>query len=368
MKILQITEVPLGYSIACGLSTIGATLRRNVFIDQVKFKVYPALRVILIGKSGIGKDTAIDTSIECLEQITMSPRIFSGRTYERILDQLAKTPPPHTGFIAAQELAAFLGMKDYQQGMMEGLTKILSDKEGVLDESTKKNPNLKLISPTLTIQAGSTPEWLHNAVPKGALDGGFIPRFLVVFEEDARGHKALIKRDTPPKEIREAKEGQKRFVKWLDEMSMELSNRNTPLEINLLTEAADLYTKWYVNRTKYFPPTVRTYAERCRNEVLRIALLMALSRDHQYIEELDVQFGIDLMGRVTKKLDDVLLPPTLEGQCAKQIYGMLPITRAKLIGALAGKKYNRYTINSALDNLIDSKQVLWDGKTYRKNV
>ncbi len=71
--------------------------------------------------------------------------------------------------------------------------------------------------------------------------------------------------------------------------------------------ARDFYTNWYNNRFKYFGPTVRPYANRSRDHLHRIAMLMAISRGNGYLEEVDYRFGAEMVRDVAEKIEVALI-------------------------------------------------------------
>jgi len=174
-KILSTTEVPVSYQVACGVSLIGVLCKRSVYIDQqpiggVGWKVYPNQSVMLVGPSGIGKDTAINFTQRQLEKYGSIP-IIGGRTIEALYQRLISIGDPAVAYLPIGELTSFLGGKDYQKSMTQEITNLLSSNESV-DISNKGDLTFsgpKVIKrPTITMHCGSTIEWLHKAMPSEA--------------------------------------------------------------------------------------------------------------------------------------------------------------------------------------------------------
>ena len=88
----RILETPVGFDLAVGISAIGACLRRNVWIDQIQFKVYPNISVLLVGPSGIGKDTAINGVASLLQG---NVGVIGGRTAETIVTTMMEIGRAH---------------------------------------------------------------------------------------------------------------------------------------------------------------------------------------------------------------------------------------------------------------------------------
>lgn len=364
LDIMKVTEVPDSYSYTIGLSLIGAILRRYVYVNQVLWKVYPTIRTFLVGPSGIGKDTTIDEAEKILRGVRRKLPIIGGRTYENMLKELSQQTPPHIAYVPVYELTSLMGKKDYQSGIMEGLTNILSDKDYVNASIKSDKKPVILFKPTLTLHVGSTKEWLQRNTPDGAMDGGFFPRFVVVVEEYTGKHRPLIKHSVTPQEHRASDKGREDLTAWLDELAEKFRGKGQ--EIYLTLEAVELYDEWYRARHKMFPPTVRPYAERSRDQVLRFAMIMAISRDKDFIDAPDVQFGVDLMAYLAIRIDQAMLPTTIEARCAQEILKLLPASQSSLMGTLT-QQYPRRKILDALENLRDSNRIVGSKNEWRQN-
>lgn len=364
LKYLQITEVPFSYSVAGGLSAIGALLRRNRWVDQHEWRVYPNQSVMFIGPSGVGKDTIINRiqrTIEASEYLSRVP-ILGGTTLESIQERLKDLPRPAAAYIPAPEMTAFFGKADYQANMLTGITNLLSNgtkiditTKGALRPQNGHQGQPQIIwEPTITMHAGSTVEWLHKGMPDGTLEGGFMGRFLIVIEELGSRFIPLVKRDKTRQELDEIKGHLKT---WQDGVEALVKACARPRELILYEEAEHLYSNWYYNRFKYFSKAVLPYANRSRDMVLRLAMLMALSRGHhRWIEGEDVKFGINLMHEVAQKIDKVVLPPTKEAVIGMKILEILPATRGEMYANL-GMRYETRMIEEAIKMLLASGRV-----------
>jgi hypothetical protein len=349
-----ITETPLSYSLVCAMSALGACLKRNVWIDQVKWKVFANLSILLVGPSGIGKDTAIDAAEDVIGQVGNIPCI-GGKTIEFIQDVMLEIGDPACCYIPAPEITAFLGSKDYQKSMVQELTHILTTKNYV-DVSTKGKGIKKIPHPTLTVHAGSTAEWLHKAMPEGSMEGGLWPRFLIVHEEYGSKSIPLVKL-LPKSEVELATKNHWAFVEACKFLAGYWQDK--PGEMSLLSESAALYENWYRNRLKLFSPTVRPYANRSRDQVLRLAMLCAISRRHDYIEAVDMQFGIDLMQYVAGTIDQAMCPPTTDARLAKEIRKILPASQKNIIAGL-GAAHKRQDLMNAISYMLAAEIMYFD--------
>jgi len=335
------------------MSAVGCMLKRNVWVDQLKWKVFPNLSVLLVGPSGIGKDIAIRAASQLITTFNRELDV-GGKTMEVIVEQLVKLGDPAAAWLVAPEITAFLGGKDYQKSMVQELTDILSTGEEVNVSLKSFTGGKRCIKhPTLTMMAGSTEEWLHKAMPEGSLEGGLFPRFLIVCEEYNTKHVPLLKYSLSQAERKEAALGEHLFLSGVAKL---LEQFSLPQEITPDQEAINSYSNWYHNRFKYFTKSTSSYANRSRDQVLRVAMLSAISRGHSYMDFQDMEFAQYLMNYVASTIDKATLPPTIDGQIAKKIINLLPSTNAQIIKELS-KSYNLRQINEGIKMLVDSERM-----------
>lgn len=356
---LSMTEIPFSYQVAGGLSTIGCILRRSRWIDQVDWRVFPNQSVMFIGPSGIGKDTIINRVQSSVDAVATQSRVgtLQGVTLELIHHRLAGLGKPACAYIPAPEMTAFFGKSDYQANMLTGITNLLSNGEKV-DISTKgsfiAHGETVIWQPTLTMHAGSTVEWLHKGMPDGTLEGGFMGRFLIVIEEIGSKFIPLVKSGMDKEALLEAGE---QLRLWREGLKEIIEHSRIPREVILHPDAEDLYVNWYYNRFKIFSRAVMPYANRSRDMVLRLAMLMAISRgSHRMIGPEDMKFGIDLMGEIARKIDAVVLPPSAEAAVAQKVLEILPATWGEIYNTL-GTRYSLKAIEPAVELLLKQSRI-----------
>lgn len=348
---LTITEVPFSYQLAAGLTGIGVLLKRNVYVDQVEWRVFPNQSVLFIGPSGIGKDTIINRvtkMIQRYEDRTKIP-VMGGMTLEAVHSRLRDLPKPAVAYVPASELTAFFGQRDYQSNMVQGFTDLLSGNEKI-DVSTKSGMfanggrPIYIYQPTITMHGGSTVEWLHKAMPTGTMEGGFLGRFLILAEELAGRHVALVKSHKTKSELRWFLTHLESWYQGIDTILDKCYNQH---EIILLDDAEDFYTNWYHNRFNYFSKVVIPYANRSRDMVLRVAMLMAISRGHyRWIEKCDVEFATKLLALVASKIDKVVQPLSNDAACASAMLALLPASPDD-VWKILGYKYSVLSLQNA---------------------
>lgn len=347
-------ETPTSYLILTAMAAIGALLKRNVWFDQEHFKVYPNLSVFLVGPSGIGKDVAIDLAEEILQHID-TVRDVGGRTIESIYNRLARQGNPAAGYILAPEITAFVGKKDYQSGMIQDITDLLSTKPH--KDYNLKDKEQRIMRPTVTMLAGSTAEWLQRNMPEGSQEGGFFPRFLIVTEQFVARHAPLPKHDGTLVQRQSREKAKEWFFNAVATLIQKWTDK--PGEVYLSQEAMDWYRNWYHNRFKEFGPTVREYANRSRDQVLRVGMLCAVLRGKGWIDLVDCRFAHAVTKYTGQGLERTIKPVTQERRCAEAYLGLVGKGRkqAEIIRALR-KVFDIRVIETAERALLHGEEIV----------
>lgn len=184
-------ETPISWiywSLLCCLSAVAAnrytlrTLKGNVMY-------YPNLYVMLLGESGLGKGFPVNLA-KRLVQNSNTTRVIAGRSsIQAIIKELATTKSEQgkalitdsRGFIVNGELStAIIADPD-------SLT-ILTDLydrnyNPAWDNMLKGDGKEKLKEPYITCLFGSSPAHFYDSIPQANIEGGYIGRNLVIYEE-----------------------------------------------------------------------------------------------------------------------------------------------------------------------------------------
>lgn len=347
----DIVETPEAFDLICGCSIIGAVMRRDVHYDQIRFKIWPNIGALLVGPSGVGKDTAIN---EVEKQVLPLGRVPSvnGVSIEAITGQLA-SQGMGAGLLCAKEISALFGPKDWQSGILTQLTNIMSSGD-VVNAGLRSDASRVIKKPTVTFLGGSTVEWLHSHMPEGANEGGFFPRCLVVVEYKNKQSVPLIDRLSKDR---------------LDQASNALEQWTTKLR-TLIDRYGQLgrfefgsnrdarsYEDWYERRFAKFSAFAHAYAHRSRDNCLRLAMHSAMSCNRPVLLEEDVAFGAGVIERIAQRIDVIFAPPTLEAKIAGNLLGMLPAKEAKIHTVLA-QRFRSREVEETFRFLLRTKQIV----------
>lgn len=400
------TEIYPSWQIATGLAIYGAVLRRNVgFCLGMADYIWPNMPTLLVGPSGEGKDTIIRPAVKIIENASewagVDVNVIPGRTIEAIKTAMCNiAEDPTCGVIVAGELSALLGQKDYQQGIVTDLTDILSAGDYVdislkadvmkdkAEKSKKERKGKRIPHPTITMFAGSTRDWLLTMLPEGSLEGGFLPRFVIVPEESKKdaGIKPIANPNRMPGPRRERiaavrKEFETHVTMTAAFYAESFAAQNTerehrknidpddpknklpgPVEFHELEgedgDAAAWYENWYANRHGIFGANLHAYANRSALLIRKLAMLMAITRGHKnWIEVSDYQFADQFIRWAGSKLEGSVIPQAREVVAGRRILGMLPATEAKILNEYAGK-FGPRMVKAGLMNLVEMQKVV----------
>lgn len=294
-----------------------------------------------------------------------------GRTLEAVKESLTQMGDPAVGFINASELADFLGCKDYQAGIVQTLTDILSSNKNKIDVSLKgditKGFSRAILNPSLTMFAGSTAEWLQNMMPDGTMDGGFLPRFVIAAEWSKKAEGIRDVSHPGQYDSQEHREkvlgGKARFWEYLIELAQRTAippdgQPRTMTETRGVDDAYGWYKNWYSNRWEKFTPLLQAYASRSGGLMQRLGMLMAVSRGHiNFIEEVDYYFADAVIQHAAERLERAVIPQSPEVKVSWEILNLLPAPNSQILRHLA-PKWGTIWVKRGLTYLMETEQVV----------
>lgn len=176
----------LYWSLLCSIAAAaGNNYHLWAFKGAVKYK--PNLYVILLGLSGLGKQFPVSLSKNLVDKAEITRVIYGRSSIQAIVRDLSQTIKlegkelilDSRGFIVNGELSTAI-IQD-----PDSLTILtdLYDPHDVWTNKLKGDGNEKLINPCVTALFGSSPAHFYDSIPVVNIEGGYIGRNLVVYEE-----------------------------------------------------------------------------------------------------------------------------------------------------------------------------------------
>jgi hypothetical protein len=365
MSVWPLSEPPKSYILFSGMAMLGAVLGRRVSFSLDVHRVFPLMNLLLLGPSGIGKSTALlNIGIKTLiYQIPEEdrPGIIEGKaTKESLHSELIQVP--HS-IIFASELSNMFSKEKYNEGQISYITNLLD--LNATSIRTKSGGIQTIQKPECCILGGSTKEWLQDALPSNSGDGGFLPRFFIVKEDHKFQRIADPKRHISDKKWKELLSERDRVAYEFLRLS-KISGGIYDFEDY---DASDAYSYWYQT---YLPDSgsLAPFAARAGAHILRMALLLAVSRHRDSIGVDDVRCAISLYGYASDKLAEIIIPMTPEGRKINKLLDA--IGRLELTGTDVRRVMRNHCsagdVDRMLGDLVRDRELIYnEGKYRRKN-
>lgn len=175
------------------LSVIAAALRKKVYFNLGRIRVYPNLYIVLVAEPGAVRKTqaitygrrimskvdSIITSADAITQQALIQDIESAAQAEHMPDGTTMTHNSLT--VISREFESFLGQKKENTGMLVLLTDLFDCEELPWKYRTKNSGSNSLTAVYLNLLAATTPGSLASSLPSSAIGGGLTTRIIFVF-------------------------------------------------------------------------------------------------------------------------------------------------------------------------------------------
>lgn len=293
-------ETPISWlywSLMCCISSVAAngytlrTLKGNL-------SYYPNLYVILMGESGLGKGFPVNLA-KRLVQAADNTRVIAGRSsIQAIIKELATTRSQQgkaiitdsRGFIVNGELS----------------TAIIQDPDSltILTDLYDRNYNPswtnllkgdgaeKLKEPYITCLFGSSPAHFYDSIPQANIEGGYIGRNLVIYEEKRSKDVDLL--DSEGESVDEDRFTNYIVPKYVPHLVKIAANKARLVPDEAARRAFNLWRKeWRANQAQYNDKT--GFVNRVPDHVLKVAMCLCLARydNNGLITESDIRESIE---------------------------------------------------------------------------
>lgn len=279
MEYCGINECPPCYHRWCGLFALSVALGRRCLTNMNAFNIYPNMYVLIVGDAGLQKkSTAIDMVQLVLNELQPKPNFISQKlTAPALVDSLRLIEPSldntmigvkqsAEGYGVNDELKNLIDRTSYESGLGPMLTAFYDCKPN-WDYHTKKDGKQPLVDVLLGLLCGSSPQFLHEALPEAAIGSGFSRRIIFVYTP------LLMEPQPFPKKQHSL------FPQLITHLSMV---RKLSGEFHYGKDALDFYGKSYIDfraSRLWNDPVTKTYAGCRYTHVFKVAMALAVSEN-----------------------------------------------------------------------------------------
>lgn len=296
------SESPETYHLWAALSSIAAAVRRNVWLDQGLYVLFPNLYIAFVGPPArTAKSTALYLARSVMADVSaikMGPEACSR---EELIRQMAESKYDNqcAMTIHSSEFSDFIDTSGIL--MIQFLTSIYDGNYAPpkgWNYATKHQGKDFIINPFLNVIFGTTPSYLAESMPDNIVGHGFASRAIVVYEERERHENSLPDNLDPA--LRKALAEDLQHIshlrgqfKWGGELT-DQTNRSG----RRLTEAELTYDQYYKSLYKNVPADHRIegFHWRKKTHVLKVAMLLSLAeRDDLTITSADINTAVQFL-------------------------------------------------------------------------
>jgi len=300
LQFTEYSEAPASFHFWTAVSTIGAALRKKVFMDQEHFQWTPNFYIIFVAPAGVvNKSTAISIGMRMLKDVTgvkIGSNVLTWQAMCQEMEQAAeavnldangqKNDPLNLDAVyhpmscvtyEASELGSLLDMHDKK--MLDILTDLWDGKKDMLWKKTTKTQGQNSIpNPWINIIAGTTPKWIAENVPKVAVGGGFMSRCLFVYE-DTKQRLIPYPKNSTPEDIRAMRP---KLVHDLEQIALMAG------EVIMTPEAIKVGEQWYIDHHKshsnnFLGADFGGYVARKQAHIQKLAMVLAAAESNELI-------------------------------------------------------------------------------------
>jgi hypothetical protein len=366
------SEVPSKFHIWSCISLIAACVADRVYVRWMKAQpISPNLYVFLVAPSGIGKDVATNCAAnlitwnEVMERTVnyyrgklTPPRLHDILSEERFNKKLQEYDPINSKiWLVTPELTYGMGKGEMAEQLIETMTALFSSGKTTLREGTRTKGELMIEDPCINWLAGTTKEWLVDAVKPKGIKSGFWARVIPVYHPASIPVERLWAPIYPP--------DYDVVIRHLRARAQGLTYLQGEFEI---TAEADSYGRqWYFNRPDPGDDNLAPYFNRAREMVMKLAMVFALADGGKLV--IDAKH-IQLAHSHYKKLQDGALelielasctPQTADTKTAlKYIEKSGTVTRTRLLRQVYPTGMDKDRLNKAVSHLMDMKLIVKD--------
>ena len=265
-----------------GIACIAGALERKVWVRSQGANLFPNIYTILVGPPGVGK-SAVTSRIQALwTELPDHHLAPSNTTKAGLMDALAestrvvlrpKDTPSVVEFNSMKVLSNELGvlLPAYDGEFMSTLTDLYDGTPYEERRRSNKAGPLKIDAPQFNLLAATTPAHLHDFLPAGAFDQGFLSRCFLIYSGE------IILRPLFESAAIDADQW-KKLILDLKHIALMFG------EMRFSPDAAEAITAWHMGGRVPVPghPKLHNYATRRTLHLLKLCMVACASNADDY--------------------------------------------------------------------------------------
>lgn len=294
-------ESPKQYYFWSALAAISAVAKRNVYLNQFRFFLYPNIYVFLIGPSGIRKGPPVNFATRLVNGVG-NTRVITGRSsIEGVTKEMGTSRSSEGGHVI-DGASAFVSAGEFASALVDNsqsLT-ILTDLYDAHYYTKWKNTLVGregevLDRPYLVLLGASNQVHLNEVIRTRDIQGGFIARTFIINATHKNTKNSLVRR--PDFELDEEP-----LIEYLRDIA------KLKGEFKWVDGADDLYDDWYNHFDDQKEDITGTRA-RIHTSVLKVAMLLSLSKDLSLtLKPDDINEALSACDTLIKDMNTVFMP------------------------------------------------------------
>jgi hypothetical protein len=351
------------------LSCISAAAGNNYYLTSLKGDLIykPNLYIMLLGESGLGKGFPVSRAKRLVSAAEVT-RVIAGRSsIQAIVQELSRAKPPGEGKPPMTDSRGYIINGELSTAIIadpDSLTILTDLYDGNFNPEwtnlLKGDGAEKLKDPYITALFGSSPAHFYDSIPQVNIEGGYIGRNLIIYEEKRSQDVDLLdiesKDDKPVEGDRFDEYVAPKYVPHLNKI------QTTKGRIRPSPEARELFNTWRRKWRANQVPDKTGFLNRVPDHSLKVAMCLHLAEwdFNGEISELHMETAIekvtslvyankrtvegrgpDPLANATKQVLDYLL--AAEGQ---------RLMRKQLLWKGYGA-FNSFTLDQILENLTE---------------
>lgn len=275
----QHQESPEEFHFWVGITLLSAVVGRNVWYDRKYFQIFPNLFTVLVAESGrMHKSTAINMGLDILHAAIPDHTFFAEKiTPEALIGVLAKKSKDGKQAVAtikAPEFATFFGKSIHDPTILQILTDYYDNPNHRSYETKARGLEiLKEIS--ITMIAGSTPEWIRTSLPEDSVGGGFTSRLVMVYKTETE------RPPCPFPEFDSDHDTMRSRDRCISDLQA-IAKVRGPFKIT--PTGVDYMRDWYIIHNQTEPPIgLRGFYSRKMDYIFKLGMLLAINYGNDLI-------------------------------------------------------------------------------------